>query len=103
MFARIYQPSKTAMSSGNAKTKSWVLEFVPNETRNIDPLMGWTTSDNTQTQVCLEFESENAAVSYAKLHNIEVTIQVTQKRAANIRAGGYGENFATHRRGIWTH
>ena len=103
MFARIYQQSKTAMSSGNAKTKSWVLEFVPNETRNIDPLMGWTTSDNTQTQVCLEFESENAAVSYAKLHNIEVTIQVTQKRAANIRAGGYGENFATHRRGIWTH
>ena len=103
MIARIYQPSKTAMSSGSAKTKSWVLEFVPNVAGDIDPLMGWTTSDDTQTQVSLEFESENAAVSYAKLHNIEVTIQVTQKRAANIRAGGYGENFSTHRRGIWTH
>ena len=103
MFARIYQPSKTAMSSGSAKTKAWVLEFVPNEARDIDPLMGWTTSGDTQTQVSLEFESEDAAVSYAKLHNIEVIVQVTQKRAANIRAGGYGENFATHRRGIWTH
>ena len=103
MFARIYQPSKTAMSSGSAKTKSWVLEFVPNVAGDIDPLMGWTTSDDTQTQVSLEFESEDAAVSYAKLHNIEVIVQVTQKRAANIRAGGYGENFATHRRGIWTH
>ena len=42
MFARIYQPAKTAMSSGTAKTKLWVLEFAPTEGRNVDPLMGWT-------------------------------------------------------------
>jgi len=26
-----------------------------------------------------------------------------QKRATNVRPGGYGENFATNRRGVWTH
>ncbi len=103
MFARIYQPAKTAMSSGNAKTKLWVLEFAPTEERNVDPLMGWTSSDETQTQVRLEFETKDAALDYAELNDISATVQESQKRALNIRAGGYGENFATHRRGIWTH
>ena len=39
MRARIYKPSKTAMSSGLAKTKSWILEFLPKNTSEIDPLM----------------------------------------------------------------
>ena len=103
MLARIYQPAKTAMSSGTAKTKFWVLEFAPTEERNLDPLMGWTSSDETQTQVRLEFETKDAALDYAELNDISATVQDSQKRALNIRAGGYGENFATHRRGIWTH
>ena len=103
MFARIYQPARTAMSSGTAKTKFWVLEFAPTVERNVDPLMGWTSSDETQTQVRLEFETKDAALDYAELNDISATVQESQKRALNIRAGGYGENFATHRRGIWTH
>ena len=103
MFARIYQPARTAMSSGTAKTKFWVLEFAPTEERNLDPLMGWTSSDETQTQVRLEFETKDAALDYAELNDISATVHDSQKRALNIRAGGYGENFATHRRGIWTH
>lgn len=103
MFARIYQPAKTAMSSGTSKTKFWVLEFAPTEERYLDPLMGWTSSDETQTQVRLEFETKDAALDYAELNNISATVQDSRKRALNIRAGGYGENFATYRRGIWTH
>ena len=103
MFARIYQPAKTAMSSGTAKTKIWVLEFEPTKGKELDPLMGWTSSDETQTQVRLQFESKEAALAYAELHHISAAVQDTQKRAVNIRAGGYGENFATHRRGTWTH
>ncbi len=55
MRARIYKPSKTAMSSGLAKTKSWILEFMPESTSEIDPLMGWTSSGDTQSQVTLTF------------------------------------------------
>ena len=36
-------------------------------------------------------------------HNIDALVQDPNKRRANVRAGGYGENFATGRRGAWTH
>ncbi|MBA86313.1 ETC complex I subunit [Thalassobius sp. S69A] len=103
MRARIYQPAKTAMSSGTAKTKSWVLEFAPASAREVDPLMGWTSSSDTQSQVKMKFSSKEAALDYAKEHGIEATVAEPNKRKPNIRAGGYGENFATNRRGPWTH
>ena len=103
MRARIYQPARTAMSSGMAKTTSWVLEFAPASTREVDPLMGWTSSTDTQAQVQLRFGDKAAAVDYARENGIEADVQEPKKRKANIRPGGYGENFATGRRGAWTH
>ena len=103
MRARIYRPAKTAMSSGTAKTKVWVLDFVRDSAREIDPLMGWTSSDDTQSQVRLTFPTKEAALDYAKTHGIDAVVTEPKARRANIRAGGYGENFATNRRGVWTH
>ncbi|MGR3492747.1 MAG: ETC complex I subunit [Shimia sp.] len=103
MRARIYQPSRTAMSSGNAKTNMWVLEFAPTERREVDPLMGWTSSGDTQTQVRLTFASKEDAIDYAKDNGIDAVVKDPQKRSYNLRAGGYGDNFATNRRGAWTH
>lgn len=103
MPARIYQPAKTAMSSGAAKTKSWVLEFAAESARAVDPLMGWTSSSDTQSQVRLRFDTKEAALDYAEHHGIDAIVTQPKKRRANIRAGGYGENFATNRRGAWTH
>ena len=57
MRARIYKPAKTAMSSGTAKTNQWVLEYCQDSAREIDPLMGWTSSGDTQSQVKLRFDS----------------------------------------------
>jgi hypothetical protein len=101
--ARIYKPAKTAMQSGTAKTHDWVLEFAPASAREVDPLMGWTSSDDTQAQVRLRFETKEAALAYAAEHGIEVIVQEPKERRPNLRAGGYGENFATNRRGAWTH
>ena len=103
MRARIFQPAKTAMSSGTAKTKHWVLEFAPASARSVDPLMGWTSSADTQAQVRMSFETKEAALDYASQHGIDAVVQQPNKRRANIRPGGYGENFATNRRGAWTH
>jgi antibiotic biosynthesis monooxygenase (ABM) superfamily enzyme len=103
MRARIYQPSRTAMSSGSAKTHTWLLEFDQESAREVDPLMGWTSSSDTQTQVQLRFETKDEAVEYARVHGIDAMVQEPQKRRSNIRPGGYGENFATARRGSWTH
>lgn len=103
MRARIFQPAKTAMSSGQAKTKQWVLEYAPGEAREIDPLMGWTGSSDTQAQVRVRFDSKEAALRYADAHGIEAMVVEPKKRKPNIRPGGYGDNFATNRRGAWTH
>lgn len=103
MRARIYQPARNAMQSGVAKTKHWVLEFAPASAREVDPLMGWTSSSDTQSQVRLRFDSKEAALDYAREHGLEAQVATPHKRKPNIRAQGYGENFATNRRGAWTH
>ncbi len=103
MQARIYRPTRTAMSSGQAKTHDWVLEFAPGSARAVDPLMGWTSSGDMQSQVRLRFATKEAAVDYAEAHGIDAYVQEPKERKPKIRAGGYGENFATNRRGAWTH
>lgn len=103
MRARIYQPAKTAMQSGTAKTHQWVLEFAPAEVRNVDPLMGWTGSGDTQAQVRLKFESREAAEAYANEKGIAYEVTLPHARKPNIRPRGYGENFATDRKEVWTH
>lgn len=103
MRARIYKPARTAMQSGTAKTHHWVLDFAPASPRAVDPLMGWTSSADTQSQVRLRFATKEAALEYAREHGIEADVQEPKTRKPNIRQHGYGENFATERRGAWTH
>lgn len=103
MTARIYRPARNAMQSGTAKTRDWVLEHAPASSREVDPLMGWTSSTDTQAQVRLRFPSKEAALDYAKEHGIDAVVTEPQSRKPNIRQRGYGENFATDRRGAWTH
>lgn len=103
MSARIYKPARNAMQSGIARTKLWVLEFVPESEREIDPLMGWISSDDTQSQVRLRFESQAQAEEYARENGIDYVVLPPHGRGVNVRPMGYGENFATGRRVVWTH
>lgn len=103
MRARIYKPARNAMTSGMAKTRSWVLDFAPATSRDVDPLMGWTSSDDTQSQVKLRFSSKEAALDYAKAHGIDAEVIAPKPRKQNIRPGGYADNFAATRRTVWTH
>lgn len=103
MPARIYRPAKTAMQSGTAKTKTWILEFAPATGRDVDPLMGWTSSGDTQSQVRLRFETKEEALEYAQENGIVAEVTEPKTRKPVIRPNGYGENFATARRTVWTH
>ncbi|MBC7138981.1 MAG: ETC complex I subunit [Defluviimonas sp.] len=103
MRARIYQPARTAMQSGAARTGTWVLDFAPAASRELDPLMGWTSSDDTQSQVHLRFETREAAEDYAREHGLDYDVLEPHRRRPNIRPRGYGENFAPDRRSAWTH
>ena len=58
MTARIYKPARTAMQSGTAKTKEWVLDYEPEQPRMVEPLMGWTSSGDMKQQVRLSLRHQ---------------------------------------------
>ena len=67
--AKIYKPAKTAMQSGLKKFDKWVIEFITNDT-TINPLMGWESSDDTYSEINLEFSSKDLAIEYAKKNKL---------------------------------
>ncbi|WP_114965480.1 ETC complex I subunit [Alkalilacustris brevis] len=103
MRARIYRPARSATQSGTARSRHWVLEFSPAAPREVDPLMGWTSSGDMDSQVRLCFDSREAAEAYARERGIDYVVLRPKTRKLNIRPRGYGENFATDRRQVWTH
>ena len=88
--AKIYKPSKTAMQSGKRGTKNWLLEF---ETLNtgINKLMGWESSEDTMSEVKLEFPTKEQAISFAKKNNIEYYVLDSKK--GKIIKKSYADNF----------
>ena len=101
MTARIYKPAKTAMQSGQAKTREWVLEYEPEEPRVVESLMGWTSSGDMKGQLRLRFDTKEEAVAYAERHGIPY--QVQEAKPAPRHGLSYADNFAFSRRGSWTH
>lgn len=101
MTARIYRPAKSAMQSGEARTKEWVLEHEPVSARSIDPLMGWTSSADTQAQLRLYFDTKEAAIAYAERNGIPYSLAEPKPRR-QIRKT-YADNFKFGRIGSWTH
>jgi hypothetical protein len=101
MVARIFQPAKSAMQSGLGRTKEWLLEYEPEAGKGIDPLMGWTSTRDTNSQVRLSFDTREEAIAYAERHGIPYTISEPKPRQ-QIRKS-YAENFKFGRRLTWTH
>jgi len=91
MPARIYQRPKNAMQSGKALLGDWILDFAPAEARKADPLMGWTGSGDTQSQVQLKFASKDEALAYAAKHGIAAEVHAVPPRRLKIQA--YADNF----------
>ncbi len=91
--ARIYIPTKTAMQSGMAKQKKWILEYFTRDTK-VNPLMGWETSDDTLSEIKLEFETKDKAVEYAKNNKIEFELLEPNKRKFVIKS--YSDNFTNN-------
>lgn len=101
MPVRIYKPAKTAMQSGEARTKEWVLEFEPEAPSAPDPLMGWISSADTRAQVRLEFATKEEAVAFAVREGFAYTVSEPKERKP-IRKS-YADNFKFGRVGNWTH
>ncbi len=90
-LARILRPAKTAMSSGTAKTKHWVLEFEQASRRKAEPLMGWISAEDTLNQIRLSFDTLDEAKAYADQHGLTYT--VIEPHARTLKAKAYADNF----------
>ena len=88
--AKIYIPNKNPMQSGLGKTSKWILEFETNDPTE-NPLMGWESSDDTFTELKLEFSSKELAIEYAKKNKIDVEIIEPRKRKTIKKS--YADNF----------
>jgi ETC complex I subunit conserved region len=101
MPARIYKPSKSANQSGLARTKQWLLVFEQDNPREIEPLMGWTSSGDMRQQLRLWFDTKEEAVAYAEREGIAYRIEEPKEVAR--RTLSYSDNFKFNRTGPWTH
>jgi hypothetical protein len=101
MVARIYKPTRTAMQSGAAKTKLWQLDYEPEEPRQVEPLMGWTSSGDMKSQLRLRFDTREEAIAYCEKRGIPY--QVFDAQEPTRRKIAYADNFAFNRVGQWTH
>jgi hypothetical protein len=99
--ARIYQQPKTAMQSGLANSHDWILEFAPAAPRQLDPLMGWSGSADTQAQIRLKFDTQEEAVAYAERQALSYAVELARPRRMKPKA--YADNFKFNRAENWTH
>jgi hypothetical protein len=101
-LARIYQRPKSAMQSGRARMREWVLEFAPAEAKALDPLTGWYGSGDTRGQIRLRFPTREQAIAYAEAQGLSYEVEPAPAPAA-IRPKAYADNFRYGRPENWTH
>ena len=101
MVARIYQPAKTAMQSGQARTREWLVEYEPTEAPQIDPLMGWLSSRDMNGQLKLAFATKEEAIGYAERNGLAYQLIEPHPRKGTRKS--YSDNFKFGRVGSWTH
>jgi len=94
-------PARTATQSGSARTKLWVLEFDPEMPREVEPLMGWTSSGDMKSQIRLRFGSKEEAIHYAERNGL--AYRVEEPAAVTRKIQSYSDNFKSSRLGQWTH
>ena len=88
--AKIYKPTKTAMQSGLKKFEKWILEYITNDP-TINPLMGWESSNDTYSEVKMEFSSKELAIEYANKNKIKFDLIEPKER--KIVKKSYSDNF----------
>jgi hypothetical protein len=88
----ISQTPKSAMQSGKKNSKKWIMTIVEEDnSRSINELMGWTSSNTTKTQLKFTFNTKEQAEEYAKKNNFEY--QIIENKKTKIIAKSYASNF----------
>ncbi|UCI10569.1 ETC complex I subunit [Mesorhizobium sp. B1-1-8] len=79
--ARIYKPSRAVTTSGPAHMRGWRLVFERRTAPFIEPLMGYTGSRDTLSQIDLNFPTLESAVRYAERQGIPYVVHTPAEQA----------------------
>jgi len=92
MKVKIIKPAKSATQSGLKNTKFWLMKIIEEEnSRWISPLTGWTSTDNTKSQLQFKFKSKDEAIKFAESQGFEY--DVTEPEISTIKKKSYASNF----------
>lgn len=90
--ARIYQRTKSSMSSGKARTDQWELEIEPSRGQEPDPLTGWAgRGDVASTEIKLRFPTLDAAKAHCEREGWAYHVVPAPERKLKLQA--YADNF----------
>jgi len=101
MTIKIYIPSKTAMQSGQGRSKKWIAEYITDSEQIKDTLMGWNSSLDTKSQIKVFFDTKEQAIKWAIKNNYQYYVVEPKKR--KIKPKNYASNFDMSRKESWTH
>lgn len=74
-LCRIYRPARTVTQAGLRTTRDWILEIEPGRKPWIEPLMGWTASDDPYAQIRMRFPSLEAAERHAQRLGLDYRVR----------------------------
>ena len=78
------------MQSGIKKFDKWIIEFITDKP-GINPLMGWESSTDTNSELKLEFSSKEQAIEYAKGNKIN--FELIEPKIRKTIKKSYADNF----------
>ncbi len=92
MKVKIFRPTKSAMQSGKKNSKKWLIKPAEGETlRSTNPLMGWTSANNTLSQLSFEFNNKEEAIDFAKSQNFDYVVE--EPKISSVKQKSYAANF----------
>lgn len=93
MKVKIFKPGKTPTQSGVKNTKFWLMQIIEEEnSRWINSLTGWTSSNDTKNQLQFKFQTMEDAVKYAVDQGFEYVIEKPDT-SKSIKKKSYASNF----------
>ena len=87
----IFQPSKSAMQSGIAKSDKWCLSNSQTNESFMNSVFCWTGSSNSEKHLTLFFDTLESAVRYAESQKLD--FEIIEKKKRRIIKKSYSRNF----------
>ncbi|KAL3288686.1 hypothetical protein HHI36_003119 [Cryptolaemus montrouzieri] len=95
-LVRIYMPPKNAMQSGTNNLGHWEIDFETRQ-RWENPLMGWCSTGDPLSNMKVQFQSKNDAISFCEKNGWQWFIQES-KLEKSVKPKSYGINFSWNKR-----